>query len=108
MNLNYSNTRNIKIAFLLNLTFTFIEIIGGIWTNSLAIISDAMHDFGDTLSLGLSWYLEKVAQRPKTARFTYGYRRFSLLAALINNIILLGGSLIILSEAVPRILNPEH
>ena len=100
-------TGNIKIAFLLNLTFTIIEIIGGFLTNSVAIISDAVHDLGDSLALGLSLYLEKLSNKKRDKRFTFGYRRFSLLAALINSIILIVGSIIILSEAIPRLFKPE-
>jgi cobalt-zinc-cadmium efflux system protein len=105
---HHSAVENIKLGFLLNLSFTIIEVIGGIMTNSLAILSDALHDLGDSISLGLSWYLEKVAHRPKSRTFTYGYKRFSLLAALINGLILVIGSLIILAEAIPRLFHPEH
>jgi cobalt-zinc-cadmium efflux system protein len=108
MDHNHSHTiKNIKIAFFLNLAFTVFEIIGGLWTNSLAILSDAVHDLGDSFSLGMSWYLEKYSRKQRDARFTYGYRRFSLLAALVNTIILFIGSFFILSEAIPRILSPE-
>jgi cobalt-zinc-cadmium efflux system protein len=99
--------KNIKLAFFLNLSFTVIEIIGGIMTNSVAIMSDALHDLGDSLSIGLSWILERIATKQKTKRFTYGFRRFSLLAALINALVLIIGSFMILSIAIPRILNPE-
>jgi cobalt-zinc-cadmium efflux system protein len=101
-------TTNIKIAFLLNFIFTIAEIIGGFFTNSLAIISDGLHDLGDAFSLGLSWYLAKLSSKEKTPKFSYGYKRFSLLAALINSIILLAGSLFILTKAIPRLINPEH
>ncbi len=102
-----NTTRNIKFAFFLNLGFTIFELIGGFWTNSLAIMSDALHDLGDSFSLGLSWYLEKYSQRGRTNKYSYGYRRFSLLGAAINAIILSMGSLIVLSEAIPRLINPE-
>ena len=105
---DHSGTANIRTAFFLNFTFTIIEIVGGLLTNSLAIISDALHDLGDSLALALSWYLAKVSERKRTATFTYGYKRFSMLAALINSIILIGGSLFILSEAIPRLFNPEY
>ncbi|WP_299820324.1 cation diffusion facilitator family transporter [uncultured Pontibacter sp.] len=98
---------NIKVAFFLNLSFTILELIGGVWINSVAILSDALHDLGDSLSLGLAWYFEKVAKRKRDANFTFGYKRFSLLGAVINSVILLVGSFIILSEAIPRIWNPE-
>jgi cobalt-zinc-cadmium efflux system protein len=99
---------NIKVAFFLNLGFTILEIIGGLWINSIAILSDALHDLGDSLSLGLAWYFEKVAKRDRDKNFTFGYKRFSLLGAIINSVILMVGSIFILSEAIPRIFNPEQ
>ncbi len=84
-----------------------VELIGGIMTNSTAILSDALHDFGDSLSLALSWYLEKVSNKKSDKQFSFGYRRFSLLAAVINSVILLGGSIWILTEVIPRLMNPE-
>lgn len=104
----HGSSSNIKVAFFLNVSFALIEIVGGLYTNSLAIISDALHDLGDSFSLGLSWYLEKVAQKKKSKTFSYGYRRFSLLAAFINSLVLIIGSFYILSEAIPRLINPEH
>jgi len=98
----------IKAAFFLNLIFTIFEILGGLWANSLAILSNALHDLGDSFSLGLSWFLEKYSRKEKDKLFSYGYQRFSLLAALVNTFILIGGSLFILSEAIPRLIRPEH
>ncbi|MAS37984.1 MAG: cation transporter [Anaerolineaceae bacterium] len=98
---------DLRIAFLLNLSFTLLEIVGGLLINSVAILSDALHDFGDSLSLALAWYLQRVSEQGSDGRYSYGYRRFSLLAALINAIVLVGGSLFILTEAVPRLLDPE-
>ncbi|WP_066756242.1 cation diffusion facilitator family transporter [Crocinitomix algicola] len=100
-------SKNISIAFFLNLSFTIIELIGGILTNSVAIISDAIHDFGDTIALGTSWYLEKKSDRQANQKFTYGYRRLSIFSAFINCIILLIGSSIIIFEAIKRLINPE-
>lgn len=101
------SVQNILIAFLLNLGFTLFEIFGALWTNSLAIMSDAVHDLGDSLSLGLAWYLERYSNREQDVRFSYGYRRFSLLGAFVNTIILIGGSVLILVRAIPRLLDPE-
>ncbi len=98
---------NIKVAFFLNLGFTIIEIIGGIFTNSVAILSDALHDFGDSLSLGLAWYFQRLSKKGRDSLFSYGYKRFSLVGAILNSIILLIGSGFILREAVPRILHPQ-
>jgi len=102
------STGNIRTAFFLNLFFTILEIFGGLWTNSIAILSDALHDLGDSFSLGLAWFLNKYSHRKAVEKFSYGYRRFSLLAALINTIVLIIGSIFILSEAIPRIFNPQH
>lgn len=98
---------NISFAFFLNLGFTVIEIIGGLWTNSMAILSDAVHDLGDSVSLGLAWYLEKVAKKGSDRNYSYGYKRFSLLGAIINSVILTVGSVLILIETVPRIIDPQ-
>lgn len=105
---HYSDVKNIKVAFFLNLSFTIIEIIGGILTNSVAILSDAVHDLGDSVTLGLSWYFQKLSKKPRTKVYTYGYKRFSLLGALINSIILLVGSVVILFHAIPRLFNPQQ
>jgi cobalt-zinc-cadmium efflux system protein len=99
---------DLRAAFFLNLIFTIFEISGGLWTNSLAIFSNALHDLGDTFSLGFSWYLEKYSRKEKDRFFSYGYQRFSLLSALINTMILVGGSFFIMSEAIPRLIRPEH
>lgn len=109
-NHNHSHNKsqgNIRFAFFLNLTFTVLEIAGGIWTNSMAILSDALHDLGDSLSLGVAWYLEKFSKKRSDQRFSYGYARFSLLGALLNSMILVGGSVLILIHSIPRILSPE-
>ncbi|OGO41857.1 MAG: cobalt transporter [Chloroflexi bacterium RBG_16_58_14] len=105
---NYTNSYNLRLAFILNLGFTLFEIVGGIWTNSLAILADSVHDLGDSMSLGLSWYLERYSNKGGDERFSYGYRRFSLLGALINTVILIVGSLFILLRAVPRLIYPEQ
>lgn len=99
---------NVKVAFFLNLAFTIIEIIGGIYTNSLAILSDALHDLGDSLSLGLSWYFQKLSKKGRTKTFSYGYKRFSLLGAIINSIVLVVGSIFILTKAIPELFHPEE
>lgn len=106
-NHNHGGQKNIKIAFLLNLAFTILEIVGGFWTNSMAILSDALHDLGDSLSLGIAWYLEKYSEKGPDQKFSFGYARFSLLGALINSLILVGGSVLILARTIPRIFQPE-
>ncbi|MFT5821209.1 MAG: cobalt-zinc-cadmium efflux system protein [Crocinitomix sp.] len=101
-------TKNIKVAFFINLIFTVIEIIGGIYTNSIAIISDAVHDLGDSLSLGTAWYLQNKSEQKPDKKYSFGYRRFSLLGALINSLVLLAGSIYVIYEAVGRFIEPEH
>ncbi|WP_242920212.1 cation diffusion facilitator family transporter [Pontibacter liquoris] len=99
--------QNIKVAFFLNLGFTVLELVGGLWINSMAILSDALHDLGDSLSLGLAWYFEKLARRGRDQHYTFGYKRFSLLGAVINSVVLLVGSIVVLYNAIPRIFHPE-
>ena len=98
---------HVQLAFFLNLSFAILEIAGGVWTNSMAILSDALHDLGDTFSLGLAWILERYSKKKRDHKYSYGYKRFSLLGAFVNIVILLGGSLFILSQAVPRLLHPQ-
>ena len=105
---DHGDVKNIRAAFFLNLSFTIIELVGGLITNSVAILSDAVHDLGDSFSLGLSWYFQKVAKKPRTKEYTYGFKRFSLLGAVINSVVLLVGSILILVHAIPRLFNPEH
>ena len=104
---HHNDVKNIKAAFFLNLFFTLFEIAGGFFTNSMAILSDAVHDFGDCLSLGLAWYFQKKTRKTPDNIYSYGYKRFSLLGAIINSIVLVVGSVFILSESIPRIFHPE-
>lgn len=99
---------NIKLAFFLNFGFTILEFFGGLYVNSVAIISDALHDLGDSISLGLSWFLDHKSKEGANSSFTFGYTRFSLLGALINSLVLIAGSIFVINEAVARILTPEH
>ena len=100
--------KNLFLVFVLNLLFSIVELLGGIITNSVAIISDALHDFGDSFSIGISFFLEKVSKKGKDELFTYGYRRFSLLGAFINASILIGGSIYVLYMAGMRLFEPEN
>ncbi|MBN2442860.1 MAG: cation transporter [Spirochaetales bacterium] len=104
---SHDNVKSLRVVFFLNFFFTLVEIAGGLFTNSLAILSDALHDLGDTFSLGLAWYLEKLSEKKRTNRFTFGYKRFSLLGAFISALILISGSIFIVINAIPRILHPE-
>jgi len=104
---HHNSSNNIRTAFFLNVAFTIFEFFGGIYVNSVAIMSDALHDLGDSLSLGLSWYLEGKSKKGADDKFTFGYQRFSLLGALLNSVILVIGSVIIVIEAIERLRHPE-
>lgn len=98
---------NILVAFFLNLFFVFVEIAGGIITNSFAILSDAIHDFGDCVAIGFAYFMEKFSNKSPDEKYTYGYRRYSLLSAIITSFILIIGSLVILTGSAKRLSNPE-
>jgi cobalt-zinc-cadmium efflux system protein len=102
-----SASSRMGMAFFLNLVFAIIELVGGLYTNSLAILSDAFHDMGDALAIAMAWYLEKKSRQGSTLEFSYGYRRLSVLGAMITGLILMCGSGIILARAIPRLFNPE-
>ena len=101
------DVENIKTAFWLNFSFTIIEIVGGIFTNSVAILSDAVHDLGDSLSLGLAWYFQKLSKKGRNKKYTYGYKRFSIIGALVTSIVILISSVFILQQAIQRFTTPE-
>lgn len=98
---------NIRVAFWLNTIFALTEIAGGLFTNSVAILSDALHDLGDSLSLGISWYFQRKSLKKGDQVFTYGYQRHSLIGAVLTGMVLTTGSLFILYEAFQRLFNPE-
>jgi|JI8StandDraft_1071087.scaffolds.fasta_scaffold11760_2 cobalt-zinc-cadmium efflux system protein len=104
---HHDSSKNLLIALALNLAFAVIELVGGLYTNSVAILSDALHDFGDALSLGVAWYLQKISGRPRDQFYSYGYRRFSLLGAVVVSSVLLVGVALVLRESVERLLAPE-
>lgn len=98
--------RNILIAFLLNLSFAIFECFGGIFTGSVAILSDAVHDLGDALSIGASFALERKSRRQPDETYTYGYARYSVLGSVITTMILLFGSAAVIYNAVHRLFSP--
>jgi len=100
------SSKRIGLVFYLNLVFSLIEFVGGWLTNSTAIMADAVHDLGDSLSIGSAWLLDRWGNKKADRQFTYGYRRLSLLGALINGLVLLAGSVWVLTEALPRLLDP--
>ncbi|MGN0526807.1 MAG: cation diffusion facilitator family transporter [Acutalibacteraceae bacterium] len=99
---------NIKTAFFLNFFFVIVEIIGGVFTNSFAILSDAVHDFGDCLAIGCAYFLEKVSLKKSNEKYTYGYRRYSLVSAIITSVILIIGSAGVIYGSVARIKEPKE
>ncbi|QKK03593.1 MAG: cation transporter [Pseudomonadota bacterium] len=101
-----ASSRRIGLVFFLNLGFTVIEFVGGLLTNSTAIMADAVHDLGDSLSLGSAWLLDRQGRKSANSEFTYGYRRLTLFGAFVNSVVLIGGSLWVLSEAIPRLTDP--
>ena len=100
--------KKILAAFLLNLAFSVFEFFGGIFTNSVAIISDSVHDMGDAASIGFSYYLEKKSKKQPDKTYTYGYLRYSVMGSLVTVVILLVGSVLVVINAVNRLLNPQE
>lgn len=103
----HSESTRIGFAFWLNFVFTIIEFIGGWLTNSVAIMSDAVHDLGDCLAIGFGWLASRLSLRAPDADYTYGYRRLSLLSALVNALILTVGSIWVVTHAIPRLWDPQ-
>ena len=101
-----TSAARILTAFLLNLFFSVFELIGGIFTGSVAILSDALHDLGDAAGIGCSFFLEKKSRKQPDATHTYGYARYSVLGGLITTVILLAGSCLVIYNAILRLLNP--
>ncbi|MBE6692442.1 MAG: cation transporter [Ruminococcaceae bacterium] len=96
----------ILLAFAANLLFSIFEFFGGIITGSIAIASDAVHDMGDALGIGLSFALEKQSKKQPDKKYTYGYGRFSVLGGTVTSLILLIGSVTVIFTALKRIINP--
>lgn len=101
------DTKLLRFAFWLNISFAVFELIGGVWIGSLAILSDALHDFGDSISLGLAWYFQHLSQRESDNKYSFGYARFSTLGALINSVILAGGSAYLIYISISSIGSHE-
>ena len=99
-------SKKILIAFFLNLFFSILELVGGIVTGSVAILSDAVHDFGDATSIGLSVLFEKKSKRQPDDTYTYGYARYSLLGGAITTAILIVGSGLVMYNGVYRLFHP--
>lgn len=98
--------KNILIAFLLNISFSIFEFFGGLFTNSVAILSDSIHDLGDAVSIGISYFMERKSKKPSDNKYTYGYIRYSVLGGVITTTILLVGSILVIISAIKRLINP--
>ena len=103
---NHKTEKNILIAFILNIAFSIFELFGGIITGSVAIISDAIHDAGDALSIGVSYLFEKKSNKKHDSKYTFGYRRYSVIGALITTLILLIGAGVVIYNSILRLFNP--
>lgn len=100
--------RNILVAIIINIFITISEVAVGLFIGSLALVSDAVHNFSDVGALGLSWWGEKVKKRSNTKNKTFGYKRAEILIALLNSLVLLGVISFILFEAIQRIFDPTE
>lgn len=98
--------KNILIAFLLNLCFSIFEFFGGLFTNSVAILSDSIHDLGDAISIGISYFMERKSKKKVDNNYTYGYIRYSVLGGVITTTILLVGSILVIISSIKRLFNP--
>ena len=98
--------RNIFIAFILNLAFSVFEFIGGVFTGSVAIVSDAIHDIGDATSIGVAFFFEKKSKKQPDKNYTYGYSRYSVIGSILTTLILFFGSVMVIYNAIFRIINP--
>lgn len=99
--------KNLFLTIILNIIITVSQIIGGIFSGSLALLSDATHNFSDVISLVIAYGANRLAKRPSTAERTFGYRRAEILAALFNASVLIGIALFLMIEAVQKFLHPE-
>ena len=95
------------VAFFLNLTYAIVEFIAGGIFGSSAVLADSVHDLGDAIATGISAFLETISNREEDNQYTLGYKRFSLLGALVTAIILMTGSVLVILENVTKILNPQ-
>ena len=103
---SHKSDTKILIAFLLNFGFAVFEFVGGFLSASVAISSDALHDMGDALSIGISWLLERQSKKSPDDVYTFGRGRYSVLGALITYSVLLTGSVLVIIGAVKRLMNP--
>ncbi len=101
-----SGAAALRTAFFINLAFTIVEVIGGWWTQSIAVLTDALHDAGDCLVLGTAWYLQRVAMKGRDAHYSYGYGRYSMLGGWLTSVVLIVGAVVMLVVSVPKLWAP--
>lgn len=107
MDHHMTSEKRILLSFVLNFLFTIFEFFGGLLTGSIALMSDALHDLGDSISMGVAIFLEKKSKQKPDYKYTYGYYRFSLLSGLISSVILIVGSTIIIYRSIERLITPQ-
>ncbi|WP_192855733.1 cation diffusion facilitator family transporter [Streptococcus mitis] len=95
------------LAFFLNLTYAIVEFIAGGVFGSSAVLADSVHDLGDAIAIGISAFLESISNREEDSHYTLGYKRFSLLGAMITAVILMTGSVLVIWENIAKIFHPQ-
>ena len=103
-----SGAKALRLAFFINLAFTVVEVAGGWWTGSIAVLTDALHDAGDCLVLGTAWYLQRVAMKGRDALYSYGYGRYSMLGGWLTSVVLIAGAITMLVITVPKLISPTE
>ncbi len=102
-----TTNRAVWLAFFLNLSFAIVEFIAGGVFGSSAVLADSVHDLGDAIAIGLSAFLETISNREEDSHYTLGYKRFSLLGALITAVILMTGSVLVILENITKMFHPQ-
>ena len=95
------------IAFFLNLSYAIVEFIAGGIFGSSAVLADSVHDLGDAIAIGISAFLESISNREEDSHYTLGYKRFSLLGAMVTAVILMTGSVLVILENITKLFHPQ-
>lgn len=99
--------RAVWLAFFLNLSYAIVEFIAGGVFGSSAVLADSVHDLGDAIAIGISAFLETISNREEDSHYTLGYKRFSLLGALVTAVILMTGSVLVILENITKLFHPQ-
>ena len=102
-----TSERRLALSLVLNLVITAAEVAGGLFSNSLALLSDAVHNLSDASSLGVSWLAKRISRMDRTPTHSFGFKRAEVLASLVNTVALMGIGVFLLVEAVRKFLHPE-